>query len=77
MIAEWDGFAVRMATLTVGQLRDALAGFDPALPVSVEGCDCVGNAAGVTACEEAYDRPVALVFRTDGRIVSKFGDSLD
>jgi hypothetical protein len=34
-------------TLTVGALIDLLAEVDSSLPVSVEGCDCIGKAKGI------------------------------
>lgn len=43
-----DEYGHQTPTLTVADVIEALQAFDGALPVSVEGCDCVGDAGAVS-----------------------------
>jgi hypothetical protein len=75
-IVKEDGY-VKLPHITVGQLIDALSGLDPNLPVSVEGCDCTGDAAGVTVIQDDPDGPYALIFRDNESIRQDVEDLVD
>ena len=47
--------------MTVAQLIEMLRGVPPDLPMILEGCDCVGDAAGVVARDGG-----AMITRPDG-----------
>ena len=78
MIIDWtkggdNGYPGDVPTITVGQLIEALRGFNPAAKVYLEGCDCQGAAFGPTTRGNGTD---VMLMRTDGRDICELSHAI-
>lgn len=51
----YHGYVETREQLTVKKLKELLNNYDEDLPVKIEGCDCIGEAYGVSYEEDQYE----------------------